>query len=218
MKNPLIAFSVVAILAGATVHADDTANAEREQARLNKRLHGDYSAISHEFCASSASDFGPAPNFQAFGPISNSSSTSQSVQTFHGDGTFSSTSHSLVTSTPTSDGSPVFPAAENQFTCTGTYQVHADDTFDLTTTCAGTQVAGRFAGLLRFTSGETHETGRIVGKTVQFAHVQAEVRSTDVRIGPTFQTTSFAICSGESTSHKIPLRDTQREADNSDDQ
>src|SRR5262245_46633109 len=145
MKSSLVALSVAAVLGFVAVHADDTAKAERDQARLNKRLHGDFSAISHEVCASSAMGFGAAPNFQALGPISNSASTSQSVQTFHGDGTYSATSHSLVSSTPVADGSPVFPINETQFTCTGTYQVHPDDTFDLTTVCSGTQVAGRFA-------------------------------------------------------------------------
>ena len=201
MKYP-VSLAVVALLTVGSASAADT-----PQARLDKRLRGEYALVSHEQCASSASGFGAAPNFQALGPVSTSSAIASGTQVFSGTGTFTTTALSQAPVPPPTDGSPVFPINVSEIVCTGTYVVHADDTVDIESSCSGTQVAGRFAGLLKTTGSPVHYSGRLLGKTLQLSHINAVVTTTDIKIGPSYQTMSYNLCAGNSISTKVPARD-----------
>lgn len=165
---------------------------------LNKRLKGDYAVSVMRICSSTQAGFGPAPQFQALGPVNNQTIVAKGVQSFDGDGNFTASLRAFVTnSSGTAAGG--FPVSEVELTCSGTYQVNADHSFTTVRSCTGVALSGVIAGQT-LTQSPIAGNGHIRGKMLQFADATPSVETTTLSLFGT----SFRICGRSGTAVKIP--------------
>jgi hypothetical protein len=93
---------------------------QAEARDFNRLLHGDYAETLTRTCSRAAAGFGP--ELQLLGPSVSQTAATKLTTTYNGDGTSSSTGRTLnFTNNATAAGA--LPVSENEFTCTGTYQV-----------------------------------------------------------------------------------------------
>jgi hypothetical protein len=198
MKIRLLAAVGVALLA-----AQANADAPSDQAKLNKHLQGQYAGQEVFNCLVSDAGFGPRPQLAALGPVHATAGSSTSITTYSGDGTVTVDGSGMElnsTATPPANSTVTYPVTTSNFSCQGTYQVNADDTFTQDVTCTGNTTAGVLPGL-QFTLTGYHISGRILNK----------LNLSSQNDGGAIQTTtiygvSTSMCSRTFLSKKIPAK------------
>jgi hypothetical protein len=126
---------------------------------FNHRLNGDYAVSTTSLCAQNQAGF--TADGQALAPVTLLSRAIETTRSYDGNGGLTITGHSFQVSTPAGP----FPTTEADFTCTGTYEVNADDSFTENETCSGTVATGSVAGQT-FTQSVTTPSGQLRGKTI----------------------------------------------------
>jgi hypothetical protein len=143
------------------------ADVSDKQAKFNKRLNGQYTAVEHYSCVGSNSGFGPLPYLYVSGPISSSNGNTLSTINFLGDGTLTAEgTFTLVDPNPQPPPgyAITFPVITASFTCSGNYQVNADNTFTYTATCSGESIISSVGPGSPFTRSGLRYQGRIGAK------------------------------------------------------
>jgi hypothetical protein len=150
---------------------------------FNGKLQGEYAVTTTRICAQSQAGFAP-PALQALSPTSLQTSIIESVQTFNGDGTFTSAGRAMALFANQA-GVGQFPIAEQVFTCSGTYQVNEDNTFSQQESCAGSILTGPTANQTFTSTGGGVATGRIHDKMIFIKNTTASLTTfTFSAIGP----------------------------------
>jgi len=102
------------------------------------KLAGKFSVVIQEDCVYSASGFGPAPLFEALGPTTRGSATTQGIATLAKDGTGEIVGRFAFIGT----NPALTPALGQTTTCPLTYSVRADGEFSASYNCTGITTVG----------------------------------------------------------------------------
>lgn len=150
---------------------------------LSHRLKGQYAVTTTRICAQTQAGFAP-PALQALSPSSIQTAIIESIQTFNGDGTFTSEGRAMTLFANLA-GAGQFPIGEQAFTCGGTYQVNEDGAFSQQESCKGSIFTGPTAGQTFTSTGGGAATGRIHDKLIFIKDTTANlITFTFSAIGP----------------------------------
>ena len=152
----------VALSAAGSVSA-----ADRQQEKLNAKLHGSYAFNQTLDCVEVGGTLSFDPVTFQIVPLAPPPGTftmrrvsgiTRGVNTYNGDGTGTATL--LTTTIDPVSGIGSFPVSQSRGLCKIAYAVNPDDTVDFTTQCETTTTAGGGVGVIT-NSGDVKTTGRI---------------------------------------------------------